>query len=149
MRYSNGTLHFLARHEHHWSLHIFSFSMIENSPQLLSQRRIDVDVNHLRYSGENFQMEILPADQGWLFAIRRPYLIYLDANGKDGTSIDRCVHFGSFLIDLLVRQISLSTTKRCADSITNVCIMDERGKRRENSKYLVVRDLKCIRFYKL
>lgn len=56
---------------------------------------------------------------------------------------------GFLFFFLLARQISLSTTKRCADSISNVCIMDERGKRRENSKYLVVRDMNSIRFYKL
>ncbi|CAF1470387.1 unnamed protein product, partial [Rotaria sordida] len=28
-------------------------------------------------------MEILPAKQDWLFAIRRAYLVYLDYNGKD------------------------------------------------------------------
>lgn len=43
----------------------------------------------------------------------------------------------------------LTTSKRCADSISNVCIMDERGKRRENGKHLVVRDVNSIRFYKL
>lgn len=132
MRFANSSLHFLARHERHWSLHLFSFSLNKDkNPILIPQRRIDIDSIHLRCSGENFQMEILPGDQGWLFAIRRPYLIHLDSNGKN------------------VRQISLSTTKRCADSISNVCIMDERGKRRENSKYLVVRDMNSIRFYKL
>ena len=85
MRYANGTLHFLARHERHWSLHLFAFSVNkENVPLLTPQRRIDIDSTHLRCSGENFQMEILPADQGWLFAIRRPYLIHLDSNGKTG-----------------------------------------------------------------
>jgi hypothetical protein len=52
-------------------------------------------------------------------------------------------------IILLAQKILLPTSKRCADSINNVCIMDERGKRRENGKHLVVRDVNSIRFYKL
>ncbi|CAF1257643.1 unnamed protein product [Adineta ricciae] len=131
MRYANGILHFLARHERHWSLHLFTVVINEKQQKLLPQRRIDIDLTHLRFAGENFQMEVLPGEQGWLFAIRRPYLIHLHYNGKD------------------VRKLSLPTTKRCADSIYNVCIMDERGKRRENGKHLVVRDVNSIRFYKL
>jgi len=50
---------------------------------------------------------------------------------------------------LLAQKLFLPTLKRCADSIYNVCIMDERGKRRENGKHLVVRDVNSIRFYKL
>ena len=49
----------------------------------------------------------------------------------------------------LAQKLFLPTSKRCADSISNVCIMDERGKRRENGKHLVVRDANSIRFYKL
>jgi hypothetical protein len=33
-----------------------------------------------------FQMQILPGEQGWLLAIRRTYLVYLDYKGKDGTT---------------------------------------------------------------
>jgi hypothetical protein len=84
MRYANGTLHFLARHERHWCLHLFSIVINEKYQKLIPQRRIDIDLTHLRFAGENFQMEILPGEQGWLFAIRRAYLIHLDYNGKDG-----------------------------------------------------------------
>jgi hypothetical protein len=84
MRYANGTLHFLARHERHWCLHLFSIVINEKYQKLIPQRRIDIDLTHLRFAGENFQMEILPGEQGWLFAIRRSYLIHLDYNGKDG-----------------------------------------------------------------
>ncbi|UJR24831.1 hypothetical protein I4U23_006203 [Adineta vaga] len=131
MRYANGLLHFLARHERHWSLHLFSVVINEKQQKLLPQRRIDIDLTHLRFAGENFQMEVLPGEQGWLFAIRRPYLIHLNYNGKDA------------------QKLLLPTSKRCSDSIYNVCIMDERGKRRENGKHLVVRDVNSIRFYKL
>ncbi|CAF3341926.1 unnamed protein product [Rotaria sp. Silwood1] len=131
MRYGNGILHFLARHERHWCLHLFSININEKYQKLIPQRRIDIDLSHLRFAGENFQMEILPGEQGWLFAIRRPYLIHLNYNGKDA------------------QKLLLPTSKRCADSIYNVCIMDERGKRRENGKHLVVRDVNSIRFYKL
>lgn len=84
MRYVNGTLHFLARHERHWCLHLFSVVIDEKGQKLIPQRRIDVDVAYLRFGGENYQMEVLPNEQGWLFAIRRPYLIHLHHNGKDG-----------------------------------------------------------------
>lgn len=84
MRYANDTLHFLARHERHWCLHLFSLNINEKYPKLIPQRRIDIDLVHLRFAGENFQMEVLPGEQGWLFAIRRPYLIHLNYNGKDG-----------------------------------------------------------------
>ena len=85
MRYANETLHILARHERQWCLHLFTVLNDEkHQPRLLLQRRIDIDPVHLRLAGENFQMEILPEQQGWLFAIRRPFLIHLDANGKDG-----------------------------------------------------------------
>lgn len=53
------------------------------------------------------------------------------------------------IYDFLAQKLLLPTSKRCADSIYNVCIMDERGKRRENGKHLVVRDVNSIRFYKL
>ena len=85
MRYANDRLHILARHERHWCLHLFRVvTNDKHQPRLVAQRRIDLDLVHLRLSGENFQMEVLPGEQGWLFAIRRPYLIHLDANGKDG-----------------------------------------------------------------
>ncbi|CAF1494557.1 unnamed protein product [Rotaria magnacalcarata] len=131
MRYTNGTLHFLARHERHWCLHLFTLNINEKYQKLIPQRRIDIDLAHLRFAGENFQMEVLPGEQGWLFAIRRSYLVHLSYNGKDA------------------QKLLLPTSKRGADSIYNVCIMDERGKRRENGKHLVVRDANSIRFYKL
>lgn len=131
MRYANSKLHILARHERHWCVHLFAIVVNEKCQELIAQRRIDIDVTLLRFAGENFQMEILPDEQGWLFAIRRSYLIHLHFNGKDA------------------EKIFLPTVKRCADSIYNVCIMDERGKRRENGKHLVVRDVNSIRFYKL
>lgn len=84
MRYANETLHFLARHERHWCLHLFSIVINEKYQKLIPQRRIDIDLSLLRFAGENFQMEILPGEQGWLFAIRRSHLIHLDFNGKDG-----------------------------------------------------------------
>ena len=92
MRYANGILHFLARHERHWSLHLFTVVINEKLQKLIPQRRIDIDLTHLRFAGENFQMEVLPGEQGWLFAIRRPYLIHLHYNGKDGkrfTQLDK------------------------------------------------------------
>lgn len=131
MRYANQKLHLLVRHERHWCVHLFSIVINQQNQQLIPQRCIDIDLIHLRFAGENFQMEILPGEQGWLFAIRRSYLIHLHFNGKDA------------------EKIFLPTSKRCADSISNVCIMDERGKRRENGKHLVVRDVNSIRFYKL
>lgn len=147
MRFANGVLHFLARHERHWSLHLFAVSITEKHQRLLPQRRIDIDPAHLRFGGENFQMEVLPGEQGWLFAIRRPHLIHLDHNGKDGRS--ELSMFGRWKMCFAARQVFLPTAKRCVDSIHNVCIMDERGKRRENGKHLVVRDVNTIRFYKL
>lgn len=57
--------------------------------------------------------------------------------------------FKNKFLFFLVQKLFLPTSKRCADSIYNVCIMDERGKRRENGKHLVVRDVNTIRFYKL
>ena len=84
MRYCDGKLHFLARHEQHWCLHLFTVISDEKYPRIIAQRRIEIDLVHLRLSGGNFQMEVLPGEQGWLFAIRRPYLIYLNYNGKDG-----------------------------------------------------------------
>ena len=150
MRYANGTLHFLARHEQHWCLHLFSININEKHRKLIPQRRIDIDLAHLRFSGENFQMEILPGEQGWLFAIRRAYLLHLNYNGKDGKRFiyHNFKRFDTFHFHL-AQKLILPTLKRCADSIYNVCIMDERGKRRENGKHLVVRDINSIRFYKL
>ena len=99
MRYANGTLHFLARHERHWCLHLFSVMISEKHQKLIPQRRIDIDLAHLRFGGENFQMEVLPGEQGWLFAIRRPYLIHLHHNGKDGrTLLDSIVRNDLMLI---------------------------------------------------
>jgi len=148
MRYANGILHFLARHERHWCLHLFSIVINEKYQKLIPQRRIDIDLTHLRFAGENFQMEILPGEQGWLFAIRRSYLIHLNYNGKDGKEIFQVLFFIRNIF-YLAQKLFLPTSKRCADSIYNVCIMDERGKRRENGKHLVVRDVNSIRFYKL
>ena len=87
MRYANETLHVLARHEYQWCLHLFTLNINEKHRILVPQRRIDIDLAHLRYSGENFQMEILPGEQGWLFAVRRAYLLHLNYNGKDGNRL--------------------------------------------------------------
>ncbi len=59
------------------------------------------------------------------------------------------IYFLFYFFYFLAQKLFLPTSKRCADSIYNVCIMDERGKRRENGKHLVVRDVNSIRFYKL
>jgi hypothetical protein len=90
MRYANETLHCLVRHERHWRVHVFSLMNGDTTPQLIPQRRIDVELVHLRFAGENFQMEVLPDEQGWLVAIQRSYLVHLDYDGKNGQSV--CVH---------------------------------------------------------
>ena len=41
----------------------------EEHQKLIPQRRIDIDLAHLRFGEENFLMEVLPGEQGWLFAI--------------------------------------------------------------------------------
>ncbi len=51
---------------------------------LIPQCRIDISLDYLRFADENFQMEILPNEQGWLLAVRQEYFIHLAFNGKDG-----------------------------------------------------------------
>ena len=149
MRYLNGTLHLLTRHERHWCLYIVSVVIHREYQNLILQRRIDISLEHLRFAGENFQMEILPNEQGWLLAVRRGYLIHLAWDGKHGmmfrfSRIDSKSHF----IFCLAKKVLLPSSRNSADSIYNICIMHGEVNQHENDKYLVVRDTNSIRFYK-